>query len=143
MYRHVYFNCQFDGVLRLHESKDKMHRKTSRRVKHRSVKSTAFCPARMVLKIDLQSNSIEVKYMKSHNLPTNITSTKFQPIPKSVKKDITTKLSIGIPVVEVWRNVRENYGNTDERTSDRHTLTRCHLLKKSVVGDIKRKLTQE
>ena len=108
---------------------------------HGSVKTNFFCPGRMVLKVNLESNSVELMYFKSHNHPKTLENTVFQPIPKSIKAAILSKLALGVPVEEIWKDVPENFSDRDKRDDQQHQLiTRAHLLKKSTISDMKRKV---
>ena len=42
---------------------------------------------------------------------------------------------------EIWKDVRENFSDQDKRDDQQHQLiTRDHLLKKSTITDMKRKV---
>ena len=59
-FRYVYYNCQRDGAQCIHRAHDKKDYHTKRKVHHGSVKRNSFCPGRIVLKVHLESNSIEL-----------------------------------------------------------------------------------
>ena len=82
---------------------------------HGSVKTNSVCPGRMVLKVNIESNSVELTYFKSRNHPKPLENTVFQPIPKSIKAGISSKLALGAPVKEIWKDVRENVSDQDKR----------------------------
>ena len=42
----------------------------------------------MILKVNIESNSVELTYFKSRNHPKTLENTVFQPIPKSIKAGI-------------------------------------------------------
>ena len=63
-FRYVYYDCQRDGAHRIHRAHDKKDYHTKRKVHHGSVKTNSFCPGRMVLKVNLESNSVELTYFK-------------------------------------------------------------------------------
>ena len=50
-----------------------------------SLKRNPFCPGRIVLKINLESNSVELTYFKSLNHSITLENTVFQPIPNLLK----------------------------------------------------------
>ena len=103
-FRYVY--CQRDCAQRIHKAHDRKYYHTKRKVHHGSVKTNSFCPGRMILKVNLESNSVELTYFKSHNHPITLENTVFQPVPKSIKAAISSKLALGVPVKEIWKDVR-------------------------------------
>ena len=140
-FRYVYYNCQRDGAQRIHRAHDKKGCHTKRKVHHGSVKTNSFCPGRMVLKVNLESKSVELTYFKSYNHPITLENTIFQPIPKSIKVSVSSKPALGVPVKEIWKDVRENFSDREKRDDQQHQLiTRAHSLKKSTISDMKRKV---
>ena len=65
----------------------------------------------MVLKVNLKSNSVDLTYFKFHNHRITLENTVFQPIPKSINAGIASKLALGVPVKEIWKDVRENFSD--------------------------------
>ena len=108
---------------------------------HGSVKTNSVCPGRMVLKVNIESNSVELTYFKSRSHPKPLENTVFQPIPKSIKAGISSELALGVLVKEIWKDVRENFSDRDKRDDQQHQIiTRAHLLKKSTISDMKCKI---
>ena len=140
-FQYVNYNFQRDGAQSIHKALDKTDYHTKRKVHHGRVKRNSFCPGRMVLKVNLESSSVELTYFKSHNHPITLENTVFQPIPKSIKAAISPKLDLGVPVKENWKDVHENFSDPDKMDDQQHQLiTRAHLLKKSTISDMKRKV---
>ena len=97
------------------------------RVHHENVKTNSFCPGRMVLKVNLESKSVELTYFKSHNDPITLENTVFQPIPTSIKVAISSKLALGVSVKEIWKDIYENFSDRDNRDDQQqHLITRAH-----------------
>ncbi|XP_065677453.1 uncharacterized protein LOC136092817 [Hydra vulgaris] len=72
--------CQNDGHSKPHRSVNEPARKTNKRYYRGSVKSGAFCPARMIVKVNINVVT-NVQYIKTHNHSIGITNTMYQPIP--------------------------------------------------------------
>ena len=91
-----YFYCQHDGHDNPHRKKIEPPRKTIRRNKKGTVKKGNFCPAKMTVKVDKKNGSTNVCYLKSHNHSVHVSNIIFQPLPPSIKREIVTKVSIGM-----------------------------------------------
>ena len=52
----------------------------------------------------------------------------FQPVSKSFKAVISSKLPLGIPVKEIWKDVSENFSNRDKSDDKHHQLSNEHEL---------------
>ena len=77
-------------------------------------------------------------YIRAHNHPIGLENTVHQPTPTSVLNSIKTKLSLGAPVNDVYRELREGIGNRNSRETSSEVISKRHLLKKSNVSDIHR-----
>ncbi|XP_047129782.1 uncharacterized protein LOC124809824 [Hydra vulgaris] len=55
-----------------------------------------------------------------------------------LKKNISAKLSIGVPVNTVYRDLRESFGDRQNRNDEDTVLTKSHLLTKKNISDISR-----
>ena len=114
-FQYVYYNCQLDDAHLINRAQDKKDHQTIRKMHHGSLKSNSFCQGRMVLKVNLKSNSVDLTYFKFHNHRITLENTVFQPIPKSINAGISSKLALGVPVKEIWKDVRENFSDRDKR----------------------------
>ena len=132
-----YFLCQHDGNAASHRKKEELPRKTSKKYRRGQVKTGSFCPSRMTCHIDKITNEVQVEYISSHSHPVSLANTVFQPIPPTTKQEIKAKLSIGVPVNEVFKDLRDDMGNRESRDSN-ETVTRAHLISKANIADIKR-----
>ena len=63
----------------------------------------------MVLKVNLESKLEGLTNFKSHNHPITLENTIFQPNRKSIKGAISSKLVLGVPVKEIWKDVRKTF----------------------------------
>ena len=78
-----YYICQNDGHSKPHRSVSEPARKTNKRYYRGSVKSGAFCLARMI--VTVKKNGVtNVQYIKTHNHSIGITNTMYQPIPGNI-----------------------------------------------------------
>ena len=83
----------------------------------------------MIVKVNINGVT-NVQYIKTHNHSIGITNTMYQPIPGNIKKNISAKLSIGVPVNTVYRDLRESFGDRQNRNDEDTVLTKSHLLTK-------------
>ncbi|XP_065677529.1 uncharacterized protein LOC136092875 [Hydra vulgaris] len=138
-----YFICQVDGHSKPHRSAIEPPRKTNKRYFRGSVKSDAFCPARMIVNIKTNGTT-NVCYIKTHNHIISVTNTMYQPIPDNLKSSISAKLSIGVPVNQVYHDLRESLGERENRVNgDNVVLTKSNLLTKKNISDINRVIKKE
>ena len=94
-----------------------------------------------IIHYSLFSNSIELTYFKPHNYPITVENIVCQPIPKYIKPTISWKFSLDVPVKEIWKDVLENFSGPYKREDQQYQLiTRAHLLKKSIIFYMKRKV---
>ena len=105
--RYAYYMCQHDGNAAAHNKKCEPDRKTSRKNKKGVVKTGTVCPARMCVKTSLLTGMVTVNYIKSHSHEIPFKNTEHHPVPKNVKEDIKAKLSMQVPVNEVYRDLRD------------------------------------
>ncbi|XP_057312270.1 uncharacterized protein LOC130653772 [Hydractinia symbiolongicarpus] len=135
--KYAYYVCQHDGDGRSHRKEGEPARKTEKKFKRGQIKTGRFCPARLTCHMDKVNKEIRVEYITSHSHAVNLENTVFQPIPSTIRQEINAKLSIGIPVNEVYKDLRDGMGNRNTREND-SKITRAHLVSKSNVTDIKR-----
>ncbi|XP_065647824.1 uncharacterized protein LOC136077117 [Hydra vulgaris] len=79
-----------------------------------------------------------VQYIKTHNHRVNITNTMYQPIPGNIKKIISAKLSLVVTVNTVYRELRESFGDRQNRNDEDAVLTKSRLLTKKNISVINR-----
>ena len=139
---HVYYFCQHDGMYESHHKKGEPMRKTNRRFNRGSVKQGNSCPARIVLNKLKDSENVSVHYISTHNHKINLENTIFQPTPYSVRSDIKAKLSIGVPVEDVYKDIREGLASRNNRDINMNNITRAHLIQKSTISSMKWKIKQ-
>ena len=104
---YMYYHCQKSGKSIQHRAKDNRIRKTARRNKKGLIKTDMFCPSRLLCKID-QSGAITVTYFQTHFHIPVLEDTEHHPIPASLLQIIKQKLSVGIPVFDIYRSLRED-----------------------------------
>ncbi|XP_047136661.1 uncharacterized protein LOC124813534 [Hydra vulgaris] len=91
----------------------------------------------LIVKVS-KNGATNVHYIKTHNHTIGITNTMYQPIPDNVKKCISAKLSIGVSVNKVYQDLREGFGDRQNRNKGDDFLTKSHLLTKKNISDINR-----
>ena len=91
----------------------------------------------MTCHINKATNGVCVEYISAHSHPVSLANTVYQPIPSTIRQEIKAKLSIGVPVNEVYEELREGMGNRESR-AENLSITRAHLISKANVSDIKR-----
>ena len=74
-FRYVYYHCQREAAQRIHRVHDKEDYHTKRKVHQGSVKTNSFCPSRMVLKVNLEGDLVELTYFKSNKHPITLENT--------------------------------------------------------------------
>ena len=134
---HKYFICQHDGDERPHRKDGDPARKSNRKFRRGQIKTGSFCPSRIICHLNKVTNKVRVEYISAHSHPVNLANTVFQPIPTSTRQEIKAKLSIGIPVNEVYKDLREGMGNRESRLSN-ECITRAHLISKTNISDMRR-----
>ena len=90
--------------------------------------------------VRIEPGKTSVVYIKSHNHPINIYNTQFQPIPKLVKNSVAAKLAFGVPVPQIYRDLRSTLGGR-EQSSESEPLWKTHLKTKKNITDIKREVS--
>ena len=134
----MYYVCQHDGHSKAHRRNKEPERKTNKRYHHGRIKRGTFCPARMNVKLHERDSTVSVTYIRAHSHPNGIENTAHQPTPTSVLNSIKTKLSLGVPVNNIYRELREGIGNRNSCETSSEVISKRHLLKKSNVSDIHR-----
>ena len=122
----MYHVCQHYGHSKAHRRKEEPDRKTNKRYHHGRIKRDTFCPARMNVKLHESDSTVSVTYIRAHNHLIGVENTVHQPTSTSVLNSIKTKLSLGVPVNNIYRETSSEF------------ISKKHLLKKSIVSDIHR-----
>ena len=122
----MYHVCQHYGHSKAHRRKEEPDRKTNKRYHHGRIKRDTFCPARMNVKFHESDSTVSVTYIRAHNHLIGVENTVHQPTSTSVLNSIKTKLSLGVPVNNIYRETSSEF------------ISKKHLLKKSIVSDIHR-----
>ena len=126
-----YYICQRDGHSKPHKAVNEPATKTNIRYKRGKIKTGSFCPARMSVST-FDDGKVEMLYIKSHNHPVTISDTKYHPIPRSVKANITAKVAIGVPVKDIYRDLRSSLGHREQRDVGKEVLTKTHMITKNL-----------
>ena len=136
---YIYYYCQKSGNSIPHRTKGNRSRKTTRRNKKGVIKTDTFCPSRLLCKID-QAGAITVTYIHTHYHKPLFQDTEHHPIPASVLELIKQKLSLGIPVDDVYKSLREGKAARENRDDSNNILQRKHLITKRQIKEIARKM---
>ena len=134
----MYYVCQHDGHSKAHRRKEEPERKTYKRHHHGRIKRGTVCTARINVKLHESDSTVSVTYIRAHNHPVGIENTAHQPTLTSLLNSIKTKLSLGVPVKNIYRELREGIGNRNSRETSSEVISKRHLLKKSNVSDVHR-----
>ena len=108
-----HFVCQHDGHAKAHRKAAEPARKTSRKFRRGHIKSDRFCPSRMTCHINKATNAVRVEHISAHSHPVNLANTVCQSIPLATRQEIKAKLSVGVPVNEVYKEFREGMRNRE------------------------------
>ena len=100
-------------------------------------KHLSFCPSRMIGHLNKVTNKVSVEHVSAHSHPVNLVNIAFQPIPTLTRQEIKPKLSSGILVNELYKDLREGMGNRESRLSNEY-ITRAHLISKTNISDMRR-----
>ena len=111
----MYYVCQHDGHSKAQRRKEEPDRKTNKRYHHGRTKRDAFCPLRMNVKLHESDRTVSVTYIRAHNHPIGAENTVHHPTPASILNLIKTKLCLGVPVSNIYRDLREGIGNGNSR----------------------------
>ena len=133
----MYYVCQHDGHSKAHRRKEE-DRKRNERYHHGRIKRDTFCPARMNVKLHKSDTTVSVTYIGAHNHPLGVENTVHQPTPTSGLISIKTKLSLGVPVNNIYCELRQGVGNRNSHETSSEVISKKHLQKKSNVSDIHR-----
>ena len=85
----------------------------------------------MNVKLHESDRTVSITYIREHNHPIGVENTVHQPTLTSVLNSIKTKLSLGVPVNNIYREPREGIGNRNSRETSSEVISKKHLLKKS------------
>ena len=99
-----------------------------------------FCPGRMNVKLHESDSTVSVTYIRGHNHPIGVENPVYQPTPTSVLNSIKTKQYLGVPVNNIYRELREGIINRNSRKTS-EVISKKHLPKKSNVSDIHRHMS--
>ena len=92
----------------------------------------------MNVKLHESDSTVLVMCIRAHNHPIGVENTVHQPTPTSLLNSIKTKLSLGVPVNNIYCELREAIGNRNSCETLSRVISKKHLLKKSNVSDIHR-----
>ena len=134
----MYYVCQHGSHTKAHHRKEEADGKTNKRYHHGRTKRDTFCPARMNVKLHENDSTVLVMCIRAHNHPIGVENTVHQPTPTSLLNSIKTKLSLGVPVNNIYCELREAIGNRNSCETLSRVISKKHLLKKSNVSDIHR-----
>lgn len=96
-----YYMCQKDGF-------DKtVERKSARRNKRGVTKTGHVCPARMIVKVSLETGVVSVKYVKSHNHIITPNDIDHHPIPLHEREQIRLRKIMGVSPRKAMKEYRE------------------------------------
>ena len=87
----------------------------------------------MNVKLHESDSAVSVTYIRAHNHPIGVENTVHQPTPRSVLNLIKTKLSLGVPVNSIYRELRKGIGNRNNFETSSEFISKKNLLKKSNV----------
>ena len=127
---HKYFVCQHDGHAKAHRKAAEPMRETSRKFRRVQAKSNPFIPSRMTCHINKATNAVRVEYISTHSHLVNLANTEYHPIPSTTWQEIKAKLSTGVPVNEVYKELREGMGNKESRAG-KTWLSQGHIYQQS------------
>ena len=90
----------------------------------------------------IKKDTVNVEYIFTNNHKVSIVNTKFQLIPPRIKKDIKNKLSIGVLVNDIYMEIKDTHANRNSRENidNNGNINKSHLIKKSLIKDMERKL---
>ena len=54
----------------------------------------------------METGQLQVYYVSTHNHQLTLENTKFQPMPQSIRTGIKARLSLGVPVQEIYKDLR-------------------------------------
>ena len=75
-------------------------------------------------------------YIRAHNHQIGIENTVHQPTPASVFNSVKTKLPLGVPVKNIFRELKEGINDRNSREISSEVISKRDLLKKSNVSNI-------
>lgn len=127
---YVQYVCNRSGKARKTSKSDKraLNKKGTCKLGH-------VCPARM--SIHVSPDKVDVTYIQTHTHAVDLSQMKYLPIAKSVQQDISTKLSMGVPINSILDSIRGEAGSLDRRED--LTLKPFHLISRKTVQSVKSK----
>lgn len=105
------------------------------------MKTRQFCPAGMTINISKTIGQVKVNYISSHNHCANLEGTKYQLMPSSIRNEVKAKLRLGVPVNDVYQDMRASLTSRNKRKRSHDCITRAHLIPKSNITDMKRHMS--
>ena len=84
------------------------------------------------------TGTVDVRYVKTHSHSLSFNQTKFLPLPQELREDITTMLSLNVPLNKILDTVRQSFGcreNRDNTTEMQH----FHLIDRQALRNIKKR----
>ena len=139
--KYVYYICQQDGSGKAHRSKSEQPRLTDRKNKKGHIKTGSICHARMLVKNCLTDDSVDVIYIRTHSHNISFTDTQHHLIPKSIQAEIKGKIALGIPLTQIRRELRDGFGNRENRETSSSGQFRAHqFIKRRALAEMNRKM---
>ena len=129
--RKIQFVCNRNGFQKIIEN-----RKRKPNLKG-SCKINTVCPARMY--VTDYPHKVTVDYIQTHTHSVAFDQTKYLPMPKSIRNEISQKLSLGIPVNTILNDIRQNVGNLQSRENEE--IKYYQFVNRKNIMDMKRKIT--
>ena len=137
--RYDYYVCQHDGSAAPHCAVGKPGRKTARRNKKGRIKVGEQCPARLLVKQNLATQSVSVWYIAEHRHKLSFTDTKHQPLSTSTRNLVKQRLSLGLNAKQVHGSLVEGVGLRETRNTPL-SLKREHFVPLRNIKEMQRKM---
>ena len=129
------FKCNRSGKSKVNKLKGSSKRSKN---KKGSCKIGHVCPARMI--VCLRDNMVTVKYTNVHFHPTGLDQTKYLRIAAPDRKEISTKLRIGVPPLKILSSLRSEVCDIDNRQGS--NLKQRHFITMKDIHNIKSRQIQ-
>ena len=78
----------------------------------------------MNVKLHESDRTVSVTYIREHNHPIGVENTVHQPTLTSVLNSIKTKLSLSVPVNNIYCELREGIGNRNNRETSSDLISK-------------------
>ncbi|KAE8744033.1 hypothetical protein FOCC_FOCC009317 [Frankliniella occidentalis] len=111
-----YYTCQLEAPDTTHRKSGMVPRKTSRRWQTRGcIPKGQSCPARMLVREDIETKKVVVTFVESHNHEIDYKHNKYRKVPKSVRLTIISLLTLGMEPKHIKSLLRGRVGALDQR----------------------------